>query len=46
MTDIERRVMKTKRAYDDACERVRQKDSGIKRIQQKILSKVNHLFFY
>ncbi len=48
MADIERRAVKTKRAYDDAYERFRQhanlvkeKESGIKRLQQKMLPKVN-----
>lgn len=44
MIEIERRVLKTKRAYDDACERFRPKDSGIKHLRQKILPKVNQLF--
>ncbi|CAF0758879.1 unnamed protein product [Rotaria sordida] len=46
MVDIERRTIKTKRAYDDVCERLRQhlnlakeKESGIKRLQHKILPK-------
>jgi hypothetical protein len=43
MIDIERRVIKAKRAYDDACERLRQKESGLKRFHQKILSKVRIL---
>ena len=47
MIDIERRTVKSKRAYDDAYERLRQylhpnkeKESGIKRLHQKILPKV------
>ena len=47
MADIERRTLKTKRAYDDAYERLRQhlqppkeKESGIKRLQHKIAPKV------
>lgn len=40
MMDAERRVLKAKRVYEDACERFRQKESGIKRLHQKILSKV------
>jgi hypothetical protein len=40
MMDAERRVLKSKRVYDEACERFRQKESGIKRLQHKILSKV------
>ncbi len=43
MADIERRTMKAKRAYDEVCERSRQKDSGLKRLHQKILSKVSNL---
>lgn len=46
MIDIERRVTKAKRTYDDACERLRQyhltakeKESGIKRLHHKILPK-------
>jgi hypothetical protein len=39
MMDAERRVLKAKRVYEDACERFRQKESGIKRLHQKILSK-------
>jgi hypothetical protein len=48
MVDIERRTIKSRRAYDDAYERLRQhlnpvkeKESGIKRLHQKILPKVN-----
>jgi hypothetical protein len=51
MVDIERRTIKAKRAYDDACERLRQhlnpvkeKESGIKRLHAKILPKVNIQF--
>ncbi|CAF0839256.1 unnamed protein product [Adineta ricciae] len=46
MGDIERRTLKSKRAYDEACERVRQhlnpvkeKESGIKKLQSKLLPK-------
>jgi hypothetical protein len=42
MVDIERRAIKAKRAYDDAYERLKQKDSGIKRLHQKILLKVSN----
>ena len=45
--EIERRTIKAKRTYDDACDRPRQKESGIKRFQQKILPKViRELFFF
>ncbi|UJR37249.1 hypothetical protein I4U23_029958 [Adineta vaga] len=46
MVDIERRTLKSKRAYDEACERLRQhlnpvkeKESGIKRFHSKLLPK-------
>ncbi|CAF4244796.1 unnamed protein product [Rotaria magnacalcarata] len=46
MVDIERRTIKSKRTYDDACERLRQhinsakeKESSIKRIKEKMLPK-------
>jgi len=38
--EVERRVVKAKRAFDELYERLKQKDSGIKKLQQKILSKV------
>jgi hypothetical protein len=48
MVDIERRTIKSRRVYDEAYERLRQhlnpvkeKESGIKRLHQKILPKVN-----
>jgi hypothetical protein len=47
MFDVERRTIKARRAYEDACERLRQhtnpvkeKKSGMERLQQKILPKV------
>ena len=47
MGEVERRTLKSKRAYDEACERVRQhlnpvkeKESGIKKLQSKLLPKV------
>lgn len=48
MADVERRTLKAKRVYEEACERLRQytnsaKDketSSIKRLQHKILPKV------
>jgi hypothetical protein len=43
MVDIERRAIKAKRAYDDACERLRQKESGIKHLRHKILLKVTKI---
>ena len=46
MVEIERRTVKARRAYEDACERPRQKESGIKRFHQKILPKVTILFFF
>lgn len=46
MTEIERRVVKGKRAYEDAYERARQKESGIKRFHQKIMPKVKIEFFF
>ncbi|CAF4563841.1 unnamed protein product [Rotaria sp. Silwood1] len=46
MVDVERRTIKAKRAYDDACERLRhhqnsakEKESSIKRLHNKILPK-------
>jgi len=42
MVDTERRTIKAKRVYDDACDRSRQKDSGIKKLHQKILPKVKN----
>jgi hypothetical protein len=46
MVDTERRTIKAKRVYDDACDRSRQKDSGIKKLHQKILPKVKKLNFH
>lgn len=43
MVEIERRTLKTKRLYDEAFERYRQRDSGIKQLRQKILPKVNKI---
>ena len=49
MADVERRTLKVKRAYEEAHERLRQhqnpvkeKESGIKRLHQKIMPKVRH----
>jgi hypothetical protein len=50
IVEIERRTIKTRRTYDDACERLRQhnntvkeKESGIKRLHQKISPKVTQI---
>ena len=48
MFEVERRTIKARRAYEDACERLRQhlnpvkeKKSGIERLHLKITPKVN-----
>jgi hypothetical protein len=48
MVDIERRTIKTRRAYERLRQHlnpVKEKESGIKRLHQKILPKVN-LYLY